>query len=191
MACSVNLECAALYSTFSSIIQKTAEVSVRYTALLVAALALLTLASETGLSQANVATQTLSFAVSPVAKIAVSGDPGPLVISDGTAGSDALTSASDASTTYSIVHNSASDLRITAALDVALPGGFTLQAALSSTKGGSAGATTIPAGSAVAVVTGIAMGADANRTITYTFSANASAGELPSTTRTVTLTLTN
>jgi hypothetical protein len=148
------------------------------------------LASETGFSQAT-ATQSLTLAVNSVAKIGVSGNPGPLTISDGVAGTDALTSVSDASTTYSITHNSTTDMRITAGLDVALPAGYTLQVSLASNKGGSAGATTIPAGSAVNVVTGIARGADAGRTITYTFSADASAGALASTSRTVTLTLTN
>jgi hypothetical protein len=166
------------------------EVSVRYTALLAAALALLALVSDTGLSQAT-ATQSLTLAVNSVAKIAVSGNPGALTISDGIAGTDALSSVSDASTSYSITHNSLTNMRITAGLDVALPAGFTLQVALASNKGGSTGATTIPAGTAVDVVTGIARGADAGRTITYTFSADASAGVLSSTTRTVTLTLTN
>jgi hypothetical protein len=44
---------------------------------------------------------------------------------------------------------------------------------------------------AVAVVTNIPKGADAARSITYTFSANASAGVMSSTAKTVTLTLTN
>lgn len=162
----------------------------RYTVLLVAVLALLALAADTGLSQ-NTASQSLSFTVSPIAEISVSGNPPPFVISNGTPGSDALSSVSDGSTTYSIVHNSAANLRITAVLDVALPAGFVLQAALASSKGTSSSAVTIPAGTAVDVVTGIARGADANRTITYTFSADASAGELPTTSRTVTLTLTN
>ena len=189
MARSVNLECTVKPSNPSSIIQ-IMEVSVRYTALLVAALALVALVSETGLSQ-SFATQSVTVSVSAVAKIAVSGNPGALTITDGPVGTDNLTSVSDASTTYSITHNSPTDKRITASLDASLPVGFTLQASLGSNKGTSSGSTTIPAGSAVNLVTGIARGADAGRTITYTFSALASAGPLSSTTRTVTLTLTD
>ena len=49
---------------------------------------------------------------------------------------------------------------------------------------------TTPA-SALSAVTAIALGADASKTITYTFGANASAGVLASTAKVVTLTLTN
>jgi len=65
---------------------------------------------------------------------------------------------------------------------------------LASTKGTSAGNVDISnatSGSAVDIVTAINRGADAAQGITYTFSANASAGTLGSTTKTVTLTLTN
>jgi len=189
MACDMNLECAAMQSNPSSIIH-ILEVSVRYTALLVAALALLALVSDTGLSQ-NFATQSVTVSVSAVAKISVSGNPGALTISDGPIGTDNLTSVSDGSTTYSITHNSPTAKRITASLDAALPAGFTLSASLGSSKGTSAGSATIPAGSAVNLVTGIVRGADAGRAITYTFSALASAGTLASETRTVTLTLTD
>ena len=189
MARSVNLECTVKPSNPSSIIQ-IMEVSVRYTALLVAALALVALVSETGLAQSS-ATQSVTVSVSAVAKIWVSGNPGALTITDGPVGTDNLTSVSDASTTYSITHNSTTNKRITASLDASLPDGFTLQASLGSNKGLSSGSTTIPAGSAVNLVTGIERGADAGRTITYTFSALASSGTLAPETRTVTLTLTD
>jgi hypothetical protein len=166
------------------------EVSVRYTALLVPALGLLALVSDTGLSQAT-ATQSLTLSVSSVAKIAVSGNPGPLTIASGVAGTDALSSVTDASTTYSITHNNISNMRITAGLNIALDSGYKLEVALASDKGGPAGTVDISTGAAVNVVTGIPKGADAGRTITYTFSADASAGTMTSTNRTVTLTLTN
>lgn len=162
----------------------------RYTALFAGVLALMVLALSTGFSQ-NTATQTVSLAVSPVAKITVSGNPGPLTISDGAAGTDALTSVQDASTTYSITHNSLGNLRITAGINLALSAGYKLEVLLASSKGGPAGTVDISSGSATDVVTGIARGADAGRTITYIFSADASAGAMASTNRTVTLTLTN
>ncbi len=140
------------------------------------------------------ATQNLSLAVNAVYKISTSGNPGALTITTGTAGTNALTTVSDASTNYSITQNYASTVKITANLDAALSAGYTLQLNLASTKGTSAGNVDISAttpSSAANVVTNIAMGADANQGITYTFGANASAGTLSSTAKVVTLTLTN
>jgi hypothetical protein len=85
-------------------------------------------------------------------------------------------------------------VKITANLDAALQAGYTLTVNLASTKGTSAGTVDLSnatSGSAASVVTGVNRGADAGQAITYTFSALASAGMLTSTTRTVTLTLTN
>lgn len=191
MACGVKLECAATQLNPSSIIQ-IVEVSVRYTALLAAALVCLVLASDTGLSQ-NTANQTLNFSVAAIARITVSGSPAPLSITAGTPGTDALTPVSNALTTYSITHNSNTPLQITAALDANMPSGTKLEISLVSSKG-SGGSTvdiTSAAATAVPVVTSIARGADAGRSITYTFSADASAGAMSSFARTVTLTLTN
>jgi len=140
------------------------------------------------------ANQSLNLSVDAVYKIAVSGDPGALKITTGTAGVDALTAVSDNSTKYSITQNVAGTVKVTANLDAALAAGYTLQMNLTSSKGTSAGTVdisgTTPAG-AVNVVSSIAMGADANQVITYTFGASASAGTLSSTSKVVTLTLTN
>ena len=140
------------------------------------------------------AAQTVSLAVNAVYKIAVTGNPGGLIITDGTAGTNALTTVSDNSTRYSITQNVAGTVKVTANLDVALSAGYTLQMNLASTKGTSAGTVDVSAtspGSAVNVVSAIGMGADATQMITYTFGANASAGTLLSTNKVVTLTLTN
>jgi len=140
------------------------------------------------------ATQTLTLAVNAVYKIATSGNPGALTISTGTAGSDNLSAVTDNSTTYSITQNYGNSVKITASLNSALPAGYTLKLALGSTKGTSAGSVDISnatSGSAVNVITGIQKGADAGQSISYTFSALASAGTLSSTAKTVTLTLTN
>ena len=139
-------------------------------------------------------TQTLTLAVNAVYQISTSGNPAPLTISTGTAGSDNLTAVSDNSTTYSITQNYANTVKITANLNSVLSAGYTLKLALGSGKGTSAGTVDISnatSGSAVDVVTGIGMGADANKAITYNFSALASAGTLTSNSKTVTLTLTN
>lgn len=158
-----------------------------------AALALSTMVAETSLAQAT-ATQNVTLAVNTVYKIATSGNPGALTITTGTAGVDALTSVSDNSTTYSITQNFGNTVKVTAHMDATLASGYMLQMNLASSKGTSAGTVDISnatSGSAVDVITNIQRGADAGQTITYTFSANASAGTLASTSKTVTLTLTN
>ncbi len=137
------------------------------------------------------ATQNLSLAVNAVYKLSTSGDPGALVINNGTAGTDALTSASDNSTSYSMTQNSATPAKITAGLNSALSAGYSLTIGLASAKGTSAGAVDISSGVAKDVVTAMAKGADAGQVITYVFGANASAGILSTTAKVVTLTLTN
>jgi len=142
----------------------------------------------------STATQSVNLTVSTVYKISTSGNPAALTVTTGSAGTDALTSVSDNSTTYSITQNYGNAVKVTANLDAALQAGYTLTINLASTKGTSAGTVNISnatSGSALSVVTGINRGADAGQTISYTFSALASAGMLTSTTRTVTLTLTN
>jgi hypothetical protein len=161
--------------------------------MVLAAVAVSTVLIESASAQAN-ATQNLTLAVNAVYKIATSGNPGSLTITTGTAGTDALTSVSDNSTTYSITQNFASTVKITANLDAALSAGYGLSINLGSTKGTSAGTIDISnatSGSALNVVTAINKGADAGQAIGYTFSALASAGTLSSTSKVVTLTLTN
>ena len=156
-------------------------------------LALVVAVAYDAFSQAT-ATQNLTLAVNAVYKISTSGNPGAMTITTGTAGTDALTSVSDNSTTYSITQNFGNTVKVTANLDAALPAGYTLQLSMASSKGTSAGNIDISnatSGSAVNVITAINRGADAAQAISYTFSALASAGTLSSTGKTVTLTLTN
>ncbi len=156
--------------------------------------AILSMALVSNVMAQATANQTVSLAVNAVYKIATSGNPSGLTITTGTAGTDALSTVSDNSTNYSITQNVAGTVKVTANLDAALAAGYSLQLNLASTKGTSAGTVDISAttpGFAANVVTGIALGADANQTITYTFGANASAGTLSSTNKVVTLTLTN
>ena len=97
---------------------------------------------ETSFAQAT-ATQNVTLAVNTVYKIAASGNPGPLTITTGTAGVDALTSVSDASTTYSLTQNFGNTVKVTAHLDAALASGYNLGLSLASTKGTSAGTVDI------------------------------------------------
>lgn len=158
------------------------------------AVAILSIALSTSTFAQGTATQNVTLAVNTVYKIATSGNPGALTITTGTAGVDALSSVSDNSTTYSITQNFDNTVKVTAHMDAALAAGYMLEMNLASTKGSSAGTVDISnatSGSAVDIVTNIQRGADADQMITYTFSATASAGTLSSTTKTVTLTLTN
>ncbi len=156
------------------------------------ALALLSFALvQNASAQSATASQNVSLTVNAVYKISTSGNPGAMTISNGTAGTDALTSVSDNSTTYSMTQNSSTPAKITAGLSSALTSGYSLTINLASTKGTSAGAVDISSGTAKDVVTAMAKGADAAQTITYVFGANASAGILSTTAKTVTLTLTN
>jgi hypothetical protein len=140
------------------------------------------------------ATQNVTLTVNTVYKISTSGNPGSMTVTTGTAGTDALSSVSDNSTSYGITQNFGNTVKLTANLDAALSAGYALQINMASTKGTSAGTVDISnatSGSAVNVVTSINRGADAGQMITYTFSALASAGMLSSTNKTVTFTLTN
>jgi len=140
------------------------------------------------------ATQNVTLTVNTVYKISTSGNPSSMIVTTGTAGTDALSSVSDNSTTYSITQNYGNTVKLTANLDAALSAGYALQLNMASSKGTSAGTVDISnatSGSAVNVVTAVNRGADAGQMITYTFSALASAGMLSSTNKTVTFTLTN
>ena len=163
-----------------------------FVAITVLAIAL-TFVGGNAFAQASV-NQSVTLAVNSIYLMSSSGNPAPLTVTTGVAGNDNLTPVSDNSTTYNITQNVGNTIKITGQVDVALASGYTLQANLSSAKGTSLGNVDISnatSGSAVNLVTGIARGADANKAVAYTFSATATAGTLASTTRTVTLTLTN
>lgn len=135
----------------------------------------------------NTATQTVTYGVTAIDELSVSGDPGPLIVSAAIAGEDP-TSVTDATTTYSVTTNG-TGMRITGVLDTAMPAGLTLSITLASTGATSAGAvilTAVPAD----LVTGISSLAETNG-ITYELAATAAAAIVdPSATKTVTLTLT-
>ncbi len=153
-------------------------------------LALLVPAAQFATAQTAFVNQTVSFTVSTVEKMSISGNPGALTISTGTAGTDALTAVGDSSTNYSVTHNhSAGPMKITAQIGSAMPAGLTLEIKLASTKGTSGGYIDISNGASFDVVTAIAKGADANQKVYYNFGALASSGDQTGS-RTVTLTLT-
>lgn len=134
--------------------------------------------------------QNLTVEVRPITKIAVSGNPGSLFITDALYGAGVL-SVSDNSSRYSMVTNM-DNMKIVASISREMPAGTKLMVKLESSKGHSSGVVDISsARSPVEVVTGLGRGSDLNQAITYTFAANTSVGSLDADSRVVTLTLTN
>jgi hypothetical protein len=142
-------------------------------------------------ASAQTATQAVSLSVAKVYRIAVTGAATiNLAINAGVAGTNALTPVSDATSTYAITQNNSAATKVTANLDAVMANGK-LQIALATGLGTTAGTVDISnatGASALNVVTAIAMGAETGKSITYTFSANASEG-LFSAAKTVTLTV--
>lgn len=136
---------------------------------------------------ADTATQSVTYEVTAINELSVSGNPGALTINAATAGS-APTSVTDTSTTYAITTNQTAR-KITAAIDTAMPLGVTLKANLAAPTGAtSAGAVTLGTVAADAV-TGITTLNESGKAITYTLDATAAAGVVTSASKTVTFTI--
>jgi hypothetical protein len=134
--------------------------------------------------------QNLTVEVRPITKIAVSGNPGSLFITDAPHGADVV-SVSDNRSRYSMVTNM-DNMKIVASISHEMPVGTKLMVKLESSSGLSNGAVDISnARAPVEVVTGLGRGSDLNQAITYTFAANTSVGSISADSRVVTLTLTN
>jgi hypothetical protein len=148
-------------------------------AMFVAAVAATARAQET-------ATQTVTYSVSAISEIEVSGDPGALAVTSASGGT--FTDATDASTTYNVSTNT-TGAKITAAINTAMPAGLTLKVNLTAPTGGtSAGAITLGT-TDVDAVTGITQVSESGKTIAYTLSAAPTAGAVSSATKTVTFTI--
>lgn len=132
------------------------------------------------------ATQVVQFRVDAVSRMAVSGNPAPLVVSAAGAG-DALTSASGSTTTYAISTNE-SNQKIVASLDQPMPTGTSLEVTLAAPSGASSRGVIGLATSGADVVTGISTVASSALPITYRLSASPAA-PIASAARTVTFTI--
>ena len=154
---------------------------------------LLSIAASSGLlaqAEGSSVTQSVTIEVKPITKISVTGDPNPLIINDAVAGSN-LTSVSDANTKYSLTTN-LDNMKIVASISDKMPVGTRLTVNLSSSRGESAGTVDLSSAvNPVDVVTGISRCSEVNQSINYTFAANAEVSQIPTQTRTITLTLTN
>lgn len=159
------------------------------TSLVVVALFLILLPLS-ALQAQGTAQQSVSLAVMAVTKIAVSGNPGSLVLSNAVAGSPEM-SAEDRSTTYSVTTN-LDNMKIVASIDNPMPAGTRLMVNMESVRGLSSGLVDLSSATTpVDVVTGLSRGSESARQIAYVFSADAAVGAVPSQSRTITLTLTN
>jgi hypothetical protein len=135
---------------------------------------------------AQAVTQTLSFQVDAINQIAFTGSPS-LVINTAVAGGNP--SSATVAVTWAVTTNQ-SNAKITASLNAALPADVTLTVDLTAPAGAaSAGAQSLGTTS-VDLVTGMTQVAQSALGVTYTLSATAAAGVVPSTTRTVTYTIT-
>ncbi|KPL02432.1 MAG: hypothetical protein AMJ90_05855 [candidate division Zixibacteria bacterium SM23_73_2] len=139
---------------------------------------------------ANTANQTVTFEVTAINEVSVSGDPGDLEVNTATAGSEP-TADTDATTTWALTTNQ-STKKMTGSIDEAMPANVTLQVNLTApTAGGSSQGDVTLTTSDADLVTSIATVAESGLTITYTLSATVDAGVVAQDTRTVTLTLTD
>ena len=141
----------------------------------------------------NEATQTVTYEVTAINELEVSGNPAELVVGSATAGSEP-SAAQDTSTTYLITTNCGTDAkRITAIISAGgdMPENTTLKITLAAPAGASASQQTLVSTEAKNVVENIDGVASHGHQITYDFSATVAAGVIGSAQKTVTLTLTN
>jgi hypothetical protein len=136
---------------------------------------------------AQTATQTVTFQVTAINQIAVTGTPS-LVINTAAAGS-APTSVTAAGNTWSVTTNQ-SGASITASIPSAMPAGVTLSTNLTAPAGATSTGLTALGTTAVNVVTGITKLNAAGLGLSYQLDATAAAGVVTSGTRVVTYTIT-
>jgi hypothetical protein len=154
--------------------------------LILSMVALLTMTAVNAFAADNVA-QTVTYQVSAINEISVSGNPGALIVITAVPGSQP-TAVTDATTTYAITTNIANK-KITGALNTAMPANTSLKVTLVAPTGGtSAGQITLTA-SAQDLVTGISTLAESGLGISYNFSATLAAGVVASAQKTLTLTV--
>lgn len=141
----------------------------------------------TTLQAADTATATVTFKVSSVNAISVSGNPPTLEVKTANAG-EAPASVTDSTTTYNITTN-ASNQKITASIDAAMPNAVTLSISLAAPSGATSAGFVAMSTTAANLVTAISNVAQSNLTITYKLAATVGASVAGPLTRTVTYTI--
>jgi hypothetical protein len=139
----------------------------------------------------NIATQSVSYEVTAINEIEVSGDPGALVVNTAVAGSEP-TADTDNTTTWDITTNGGTDgKKLTVVIDTDMPANTTLEINLTApTDATSSGDVTLST-TVMNAVTLIDSVAESGLSITYTLSATIAAGVVSQASKTVTLTLTD
>jgi hypothetical protein len=138
-------------------------------------------------ASAQTATQTVTFQVSAINQVAVTGAPS-LVINAAAAGS-APTSATAAGNSWAVTTNQ-SNAKITASISAAMPTGLTLSANLGAPAGASTTGLVALGTAAHDMVTGITKLNASGLPLTYQLDATTAAGVVTSATRVVTYTIT-
>jgi len=138
-------------------------------------------------ASAQTATQTVTFQVTAINQVAVTGTPS-LVINTAVAGS-APTSVTSSGNTWSVTTNQ-TGASITASIPTAMPAGLTLSANLTAPSGATSTGLTAIGTTAVNVVTGITKLNASGLALSYQLDATAAAGVVGSATRVVTYTIT-
>jgi hypothetical protein len=131
--------------------------------------------------------QNVGVEVTAINEIAVSGNPGNLVINSATAGQQP-DDASDDSTTYDITTNEINK-KITAELEADMPPNTSLKVTLGAPTGATSSQKTLTQ-AAQDVVTGISTLAETGLSIGYVMSATVAAGTFALDSKTVTFTIT-
>ena len=139
------------------------------------------------LAQAQTATQTVTYAVNAINKVAFIGTPS-LTITTAVAGS-APTSVTDATASWAVTTNQTT-AKITASIPAAMAAGLTLSSSLAAPAGATSAGSLALGVTAVDLVTGITKLAQGALGVSYKLDATAAAGVVASTTRIVTYTIT-
>lgn len=139
----------------------------------------------------NIATQSVSYEVTAINEIEVSGDPLALVVNTAVAGSEP-TADTDNTTTWDITTNGGTDgKKLTVVIDTDMPANTTLEINLTAPTGATSSGDVTLSTTAEDAVTLIDSVAESGLSITYTLSALIAAGVVAQASKTVTLTLTD
>jgi predicted secreted Zn-dependent protease len=139
-------------------------------------------------SAAGTAAQTVTYAVSAINELAVTGATASVTVNSATAGS-APSVATDSSTSYAITTNE-SGRKITGSLDTSIAdAGVTLSVTLAAPSGASSSKRALSI-TPVDLVTGISALNESGKSITYELAATSAAGVVTPKDKTVTLTIT-
>jgi hypothetical protein len=133
------------------------------------------------------ATQTVTFQVTAINQISITGAAPTLIVNTATAGS-APSTATSSGITWAVTTNQ-TGAKINASIPTAMPAGLTLSANMGAPAGATSVGTTALTTTAVDLVTGITKLNSSGLALTYSLDATTAAGVVASGTRVVTFTV--